>query len=120
MESGGRPAPGEPGRRGRDPFGRRALWWLPPTGAPDADAPGPAAGRRALFSGPVVGDEAAGHGCVVVGCERCGVTSRIGLVDLLRYQLPVGWWLPRGRFDHKMTCPACRRHVWASVTLRRR
>jgi hypothetical protein len=45
--------------------------------------------------------------------------SRIGLVDLVLFQLPFGYWLPRGRFDRRMTCPACRRRTWASVTWRR-
>lgn len=60
------------------------------------------------------------RGPVVVECSTCGAESRVGLLDLLLFQLPVGFWLPRGRFDRWMTCPACRRRVWASVTLRRR
>jgi hypothetical protein len=87
----------------------------------------PAPGKHALYSeaGRDEGGEpdmtrpAAGGGAVTVTCERCGARTRIGWVDLALFQLPLGYWWPRGRFDRRMTCPACRRRVWASVTLRR-
>jgi len=41
------------------------------------------------------------------------------VLDLLIFQFPVGVWLPRGRYDHRMTCPVCRKRAWCSVTLRR-
>ena len=44
---------------------------------------------------------------------------RVGALDLLIFQFPVGFWRPRRRFDHRMTCPSCRRRAWCSVTLRR-
>jgi hypothetical protein len=31
----------------------------------------------------------------------------------------VAGWLPRRPFDRWMTCPACRRRSWTSVTLTR-
>jgi hypothetical protein len=43
----------------------------------------------------------------------------VGLLDLLIYQFPVGAWLPRGKYDRRMTCPSCRKRAWCSVTLRR-
>jgi len=58
-------------------------------------------------------------GAFVVECSSCAAVTRVGVVDFLFFQFPVGFWLPRGRFDRRMTCPACRRRVWASVTLRR-
>jgi hypothetical protein len=54
-----------------------------------------------------------------VKCERCSEVSSIGVLDLLKFQLPVGIWLPRGRFDRRMKCPACHKRSWCSVTLRR-
>lgn len=121
-----------PGGKPPDPLGKRALFWAPPTtGAgpvDDASAASPVTlGKRALYStapadepGGATGDNpVTGRGRFVVTCSRCRQARRIGLVDLVIYQFPVGVWLPRGRFDRWMTCPACRRRVWASVTLRR-
>ncbi len=85
-------------------------------------------GKRALYSGSPPEPDTdvsasvnplAEGGAFGVACERCGHMSRIGLMDLLIFQLPIGVWLPRGRFDHRMTCPSCRRRAWCSVTLRR-
>ncbi len=122
-------------RRAPDPLGRRALFWLPVAEGHDpgdqvagerAEGRDPL-GKRALFStasGPEATDDAErpgiGRGPIVVTCASCGAQSRIGVLDFLIYQLPLGYWLPRGRFDHRMTCPACRRRVWAGVTIRRR
>lgn len=87
-------------------------------------------GKHALYSGAVASpgstppadpeNPVADQGPVTVECGRCGAVRRIGLLDLLIYQLPVGLWLPRRRFDHRMTCPACKKRAWMSVTLRRR
>lgn len=138
----GDPPPG-PRRTAPDPLGKRALFWAP--GQPEAGDPGPASGsghrpldpapegarplgKRALYStarrGPGEeelhpGDPVAGRGPITVSCSSCGATSRVGLVDFLIFQLPVGFWLPRGRYGHRMTCPTCRRRAWVGVTLRR-
>ena len=130
------PGPDDTAGSGPDPLGKRALFWMPADAVPDPDPAGPSAaplGKRALYSdaGPPGGVPAAGadeavvgsnpvneHGRITVTCSTCGVVSRIGLLDFAIYQLPVGFWLPRGRFGHRMTCPACRRRVWAGVTLR--
>jgi len=45
--------------------------------------------------------------------------TRVGLIDFLLLQFPLGAWLPRRVFDRWMTCPACRRRTWTSVTLTR-
>ena len=125
------------GRRDKapDPLGKRALFWVPSAG----EAPGGGSassettvalpvGRRALFSGArpqhdsltaTSGNPLAERGTFTVECERCRQSSHVGVLDLLIFQLPIGVWLPRGRFDHRMTCPSCRVRAWCSVTLRR-
>lgn len=124
------PGSGPPPRRAApDPLGKRALFWVPagqaaPPGRPAGQVP---LGKRALFSGAPAGspeavpaeNPVADRGPIVVTCSACGAVSRVGLLDFLIYQLPFGIWLPHGRFDHRMTCPSCRRRVWAGVTLRR-
>jgi len=133
---GSPPAP-EPGARSRsardlDPLGKRALFWAPVREVEGSEAQGTAElplGKRALFSAaPAPDDEIGrgpsgspltGRGPILVTCSACGVSSRVGLVDYLFLQLPLGYWVPRGKFDHRMTCPACRQRVWAGVTLRR-
>jgi hypothetical protein len=117
-----------------DPLGKRALFWVPSVG--EAPRQGPDApqttvtlpvGKRALFSGArprhdslvaTSGNPLAERGIFTVECERCGQTAHVGVLDLLIYQLPVGFWLPRGRFDRRMTCPSCRVRAWCSVSLR--
>ena len=117
-----------------DPLGKRALFWVPSAG--ESPGGGPASettvalpvGRRALFSGSgprrdslvaTSGNPLVERGTFTVECERCRQASHVGVLDLLIFQLPIGVWLPRGRFDHRMTCPSCRRRTWCSVTLRR-
>jgi hypothetical protein len=118
-----------------DPLGKRALFWVPSSGegAEQAATSGSTValpvGKRALYSGArperdsmVATSEnpLAGRGSFTVECERCRQNSYVGVLDLLIFQFPVGVWLPRGRFDRRMTCPSCRRRSWCSVSLRRR
>jgi hypothetical protein len=90
------------------------------------------AGKRALFSdtapayeperdrSTATGDDPVPPlGILTVACSRCGSVTRVGLVEFLVLQLPVGVWLPMRTFDRWMTCPACRRRTWTSVTLTR-
>ncbi len=127
--------PASAGRgRARDPLGKAALYWVP------VDAPAPPRsereddravplGKQALFSGATVPaspeetfapeNPVAAHGAFEVSCARCRAVSRVGLLDLVIYSLPVHVWVPRGKYDRRLTCPACRRRVWAGVTLRR-
>jgi hypothetical protein len=117
-----------------DPLGKRALYWVP--SGESADGPLPASGstvalpvgKRALFSGArpesdsrmaTSGNPLDARGTFTVVCERCHQTSHVGALDLLIFQFPIGVWLPRGRFDRRMTCPTCRKRSWCSVTLRR-
>lgn len=117
-----------------DPLGKRALFWA--ASSREASEQGTAAGstvalpvgKRALFSGAraepdsllaTSGNPLADRGSFIVLCERCNQSSHVGVLDLLIFQFPLGVWLPRGRFDHRMTCPVCRKRAWCSVTLRR-
>ena len=117
-----------------DPLGKRALYWVPTGGEraePTVTAGSTVAlpvGKRALYSGArperdslaeTSENPIAGRGAFVVECERCHQTSYIGVLDLVIFQLPIGVWLPRGRFDRRMTCPACRRRSWCGLSLRR-
>ncbi len=58
-------------------------------------------------------------GALVVACSTCGSVTRVGVLEFLVLQLPFGAWIPRREFDRWMTCPACRRRTWTSVTLAR-
>ncbi len=117
---------------GRDPLGKRALFEglsapPPPAGREEPEPPRrrlPTLRRTRVVSPPsAAGEEvrrpAVQAGCLSVECSACAARTQIGLIDFAIYQLPVGLWLPRGRFDHRMTCPACRRRTWLSVSLRR-
>jgi hypothetical protein len=119
-----------------DPLGKRALYGTPP-GVPKSRPASPADGRstgalpvgkRALYSEmpsetgsvrDVADNPLTERGSFTVRCQRCRQVSHVGLLDMLIFQFPIGVWLPRGRFDHKMTCPSCRKRSWCSVTLRR-
>jgi hypothetical protein len=118
-----------------DPLGKRALFWVPSAGEPPGQGPATPertvalpVGKRALFSGArpqrdslvaTSGNPLAERGAFTVECERCHQTSHVGVLDLLIFQLPIGFWLPRGKFDRRMNCPSCRVRAWCSVTLRR-
>ena len=128
--------PGSRGDRVPDPLGKRALFWVPSggeAGRPSSEglSGNPVAlpvGKRALYSGArpepdslvaTSGNPLDEQGAFTVECQRCGQTSHVGVLDLLIFQLPLGFWLPRGQFDRRMTCPSCRTRAWCSVTLRR-
>ncbi|HTU38328.1 MAG TPA: hypothetical protein VMF35_09935 [Acidimicrobiales bacterium] len=122
-----------PGDKGPDPLGKRALFWVPEANAQGQGTAASAtislpAGKRALFSTAPVdpsdvvalsGNPLAERGAFTVKCQRCSQTSHVGALDLLIFQFPIGFWRPRRRFDHRMTCPSCRKRAWCSVTLRR-
>jgi hypothetical protein len=118
--------------RAADPLGKRALYWAPSAAGQGEESVGSSAtvlpvGKRALYSGASADtDDAApaenpliARGIFTVRCQRCRQVSRVGLLDLLIFQFPVGVWVPRGKFDRRMTCPSCRKRAWCSVTLRR-
>jgi hypothetical protein len=124
----------QPRDKAPDPLGKRALFGVPSSreGGAQGTASGATValpvGKRALFSGAraesdsllaTSGNPLADRGSFTVLCERCNQSSHVGALDLLIYQFPIGVWLPRGRFDHRMTCPVCRKRAWCSVTLRR-
>ncbi len=128
---------------GPDPLGKRALFWMP-VGAEavgdDAGADGEShgtaharpAGKHALFSAATpageedrdtatatAGEPVPPRGVLTVVCSRCGSVSRVGLLEFVALHFPLGGWLPRRTFDRWMTCPACRRRSWTSVSLTR-
>ncbi len=92
-------------RRGR-PAGKHALYSTATAEPGDGTAPARSSD-----------DPRPEQGLFTVTCSACGVVTRIGLLDLLILQFPVGIWLPGRTFDHRMTCPACKRRTWLSVTL---
>lgn len=124
--------PGARSDRKPDPLGKRALFWVPSaeevagTGARITVAL--PEGKRALYSGAILDEDVvletdnpvAERGSFTVQCKRCRHVSRVGFLDMVIFQFPVGIWLPGRRFDHRMTCPVCRTRAWCSVTLRRR
>ncbi len=97
----------EPDRRHARPSGKHALFSA-------ATPAGEEEGAADTVAGPVPR-----RGLIVVACSSCGAVTRIGIFDFLWLQLPFGAWLPRRVFDRWMTCPACRRRTWTSVTLSR-
>ena len=118
-----------------DPLGKRALFWVPSVANPGGKdtqraAGAPVAlpvGKRALYSGAqpeadslrtTSDNPLVERGTFTVECQRCHQLSHIGVLDLLIFQFPFGVWLPRRRFDRRMTCPSCRKRAWCSVTLR--
>ncbi len=117
-----------------DPLGKRALFWVP--SGETGEGPGPSSGSTVALPGrqarPLLGarpesdsriatsgNPLDARGTFTVVCERCRQTAHVGALDLLIFQFPIGVWLPRGRFDRRMTCPTCRKRAWCSVTLRR-
>ena len=124
------------GGRASDPLGKRALFWVPSASNASGKETHPAApstlplpvGKRALYSGArpepdslraTSDNPLVDRGTFTVECQRCHQVAHIGLLDLLIFQFPLGGWLPRGQYDHRMTCPSCRKRSWCSVTLRR-
>ena len=118
--------------RAPDPLGKQALFWVPSVEEAGSTGEGGAValplGKRALYSGALPepdsvtmtsGNPLDERGSVTVECARCRQTSRVGVLDLLIFQFPLGLWRPFSRFDHRMTCPTCRKRAWCSVTLRR-
>jgi len=123
------------GDKAPDPLGKRALFWVPSVNNPESQEPPGSGGsmvalpvgKRALFSGarPDVNslrstseNPLVDRGTFTVECERCRQLSHVGLLDFLIFQFPIGTWLPRGKFDRRMTCPSCRKRSWCSVSLR--
>jgi hypothetical protein len=125
---------GSRSERAPDPLGKRALFWVPSAagspavGGSSGTTVALPVGKRALYSGArpepdslasTSGNPLDERGVFTVECQRCRQTSHIGVLDLLIFQFPVGVWLPRRKFDRRMTCPSCRKRAWCSVTIRR-
>ena len=131
---------------GPDPLGKRALFWMPvaPTVPVDRDDSSSTrgssvarpTGKHALYSssetaplsvdsgGPVAStvasdDPLPDRGRFTLVCSSCEAVTRVGFLDLVILGFPIPVWLPRGTFDRRMTCPACRRRTWVSLSLTR-
>jgi hypothetical protein len=104
------PRHGKPARRHARPAGKHALY---------SEAT-PAGESVAATSTATATDPLPPRGLFSVSCSSCGSISRVGVVEFMLLQFPFGAWLPRRAFDRWMTCPACRRRTWTSVTLSRR
>ncbi len=111
------PAPGarrienrrEIARRHVRPAGKRALY----------SSATPAAGTARSTSSATAGDPVPRRGILTVACSSCAAVTRVGLLGYLMLQFPIGAWLPRREYDRWMTCPACHKRTWTSVTCSR-
>jgi len=118
---------------GADPAGEVVTHRVDPTHPSTGRAPhARPAGKHALFSDATPADEPQRDrstvtaddplppkGMLAVACSTCGSVTRVGVIEFLVLQLPLGAWLPGRTFDRWMTCPSCRRRTWTSVTLAR-
>ena len=91
------------------PAGKHALY----------SAATPAGEKKRSTSAATAAEPLPHRGILTVACSTCGSVSRVGLFEFAVLQFPVGVWLPGRTFDRRMTCPACRRRAWTSVTLSR-
>ena len=98
-----------PVRRHPRPGGKRALFSQATFPEPPGEAPPP----------PMGSDQPPSRGVFAVSCSSCGSMSRVGLVEFMLLHFPFGAWLPLRTYDRWMTCPACLRRTWISVTLSR-
>ena len=106
MFSGATPAPTEPA-----PIGA-----TPPATAPRRSAAAAVATPRETSvvpppSAPTTGRRA---GTSVVECSACDARTRVGYLDFVLLNLPVGVWLPLPglAYNRRMTCPACGQWTW--------
>lgn len=103
--------------RERDPYGKRALFEHPPAETDDALDHDPlvggehAEGRAALFtSGP------RRPGTVVLECSRCGVHTRMSIVEAGVRVLMISAWLPPLKHHNRwIQCPECERRTWCRI-----
>jgi hypothetical protein len=100
----------------RDPLGKLALFEGAPIEVPDSldedplVEPTPPEGTAAMFSaGP--------HrpGTVTVDCSRCGVRSRMSLIEVGVRIAFISLWIPGKRYSRWMQCPECERRTWCRV-----
>ncbi len=94
----------------RDPQGKRALFEAPPAQLEDAEDHEPADGTDALYSsGP--------HrpGTVALDCSRCGIRTRMSLVEVGVRIAYLSLWFPGRRYSRYMQCPECQRRTWCRV-----
>ena len=97
----------------------RSGWPRPPTGA-DGAVPGPRPdheGKRLLFS---VDAPPVARGGLQLTCSGCGAVTPLSPLQVISAALPsVHLPILRRKFPSWMRCPACHRHQWVRVALRR-
>lgn len=99
-----------------------------PTPAATGSAPGPVSGprpdregKRALFSveSPVASPPVA-RGALQLTCSGCGSISALSPRQAIQAALPsVHLPILRRKYPSWMRCPACQKHQWVRVELRR-
>ena len=55
-------------------------------------------------------------GTLTLQCSSCRVQSQVDLVEYLVLHLPLWFWRPGRGYSNFMTCPACHRRTWVSVS----
>jgi hypothetical protein len=121
---------------GRDPLGKRALFWAPATRVEDPPRPGDEVpedvGKYALytrFSDPLPDaaaetDRPSSFPPGVMGlvppvemaCSSCGARSQVDVLRYLALHAPFFLWRPGRGYTRFMTCPSCRHRTWLSAS----
>lgn len=97
-----------------DPDGRRALF--DPSPGTDAErairptVPVGQAGKSSLFS---AGERR--PGTVVMHCQQCGGSTRVGVAEFALRHFPFWLWIPGKPYSRLLRCPACERLTWQDV-----
>lgn len=98
-----------------DPMGKRALFSVaeaPSVATPTRTRPGEMT-KQSLFS---ASGDARRPGTVVVECSACSASTRLGWGEFAWRHLPFWLWVPWLRHSRFMSCPACDRRTWLSVS----
>lgn len=101
----------------QDPYGKKALFAVPPQPATTDEDIDPirgsdpaVEGKAALFS---VGPHQAGT--VVLDCSECETRTRMSMLEVGLRILLVSLWVPGKQYSRWMHCPECQRRTWCRV-----